>query len=54
VRRATVQKDEPVCMEGTWAMQDNEKKYVCISWFYHGQLYTPAQLQQVLAQERSQ
>jgi hypothetical protein len=45
MQRATVKKDEPVCIEGTWAMEDDMKKYVCLSWFYRGRLYTPAQLQ---------
>jgi hypothetical protein len=51
--RRTAAKNEPVCVEGTWAMQDDVKKYVCLSWFYRGQLYTPDQLQQVLEQERT-
>jgi hypothetical protein len=51
---AAVRKDEPVCVDGTWAIQDSEKKYVCLSWFYRGHLYTPVQLQQLLSQQRTQ
>jgi hypothetical protein len=47
---AKTKTDEPVCVEGVWAMQDNEKKYVCLSWYFRGRIYTPDQLAQVLAQ----
>jgi hypothetical protein len=45
---------EPVCVEGTWAMQDDEKKYVCLSWYFRGRIYTPDQMAQVLAQLQPQ
>jgi hypothetical protein len=43
-------KDDPVCLQGTWATQENQKMYVCLSWYFRGQIYTPDQLSQVLAQ----
>ena len=49
-----IKKDEPVCVEGVWAIQDNEKKYVCLSWYFRGQVYTPDQMAQVLAQLQPQ
>jgi hypothetical protein len=45
---------EPVCVEGTWAMQDDEKMYVCWSWYFRGRIYTPDQMAQVLAQLQPQ
>jgi hypothetical protein len=42
--------DEPVCVQGTWALQGGVKKYVCLSWHFRGQIYTPDQLEAVLAQ----
>src|SRR5262245_15389327 len=42
--------DDPVCLRGTWALQDGQKKYVCLSWHFRGQIYTPDQLEGVLAQ----
>lgn len=47
---APARSNDPVCVDGTWATQDSQaqKKYVCLSWFYRGKLYTPDQLQQVL------
>ena len=45
---------EPACVEGTWAMQDDEKKYVCLSWYFRGRIYTPDQMAQVLAQLQPQ
>jgi hypothetical protein len=47
---AAVAKDEPVCVHGTWAMQDNQKVYVCLSWHFRGQVYTPDQMEAVIAQ----
>ena len=41
-------KDDPTCVQGTWAMLGDEKKYVCLSWHFRGQLYTTDQLEQVL------
>jgi hypothetical protein len=32
------------------ATQDQQQQYVCLSWFYQGRIYTPDQLEQVLAQ----
>ena len=43
-----VAKDDPTCVQGTWAMLGDEKKYVCLSWHFRGQLYTTDQLEQVL------
>jgi hypothetical protein len=43
------QDDEPVCEQGTWAMQGNEKRYVCLSWRFRGQVYAPYELEAVLA-----
>jgi len=45
---------DPVCVKGTWAMENNERKYVCLSWYYLGQIYTPDQLEQVLVQQETQ
>jgi hypothetical protein len=42
--------DDPTCLQGTWAMQDDQKKYVCLSWYFRGRIYTPEQLEQILAQ----
>jgi hypothetical protein len=42
--------DDPVCIQGTWAVQDGQRKYVCLSWHFQGQIYTPDQLQIVLSQ----
>ena len=42
--------DEPTCVQGTWAKQNGEKKYVCLSWHFRGQIYTPDQLEIVLAE----
>ena len=47
---AKVRTDEPVCVEGVWAMQDNEKKYVCVSWYFRGRIYAPDQMAQILTQ----
>lgn len=41
--------DRPVCLSATWAMQGSEKKLVCLSWYYSGRIYTPDELEQVLA-----
>jgi hypothetical protein len=54
LQSAKIKKDEPVCVEGVWAIQDNEKKYVCLSWYFRGQIYTPDQMAQVLAQLQPQ
>jgi hypothetical protein len=43
-----VAKDDPTCVQGTWAMLGDEKKYVCLSWHFRGQLFTTDQLDQVL------
>ena len=43
-----IAKDDPTCVQGTWAMLGDEKKYVCLSWHFRGQLYTTDQLEQVL------
>jgi hypothetical protein len=51
---AKIKKDESVCVEGVWAMQDNEKKYVCLSWYFRGRIYTPDQMAQILAQLQPQ
>jgi hypothetical protein len=40
---------DPSCVQGTWAMQGDKKVYVCTSWLYRGRLYTPTELDQVLA-----
>lgn len=37
--------DKPVCLSGTWATQDQQQQYMCLSWFYQGQIYTPDQLE---------
>jgi len=42
-------KDDPVCVQGTWVMQLGQKKYVCLSWHFRGELFTPDQLDVVLA-----
>jgi hypothetical protein len=42
--------DKPVCLSGTFATQNQQQQYVCLSWFYQGRIYTPDQLEQVLAQ----
>jgi hypothetical protein len=42
--------DQPVCAQGTWAMQGDEKKYVCLAWRFRGQIYSLPELEQVLAQ----
>jgi hypothetical protein len=42
--------DEPVCVQGTFVTQDGQNKYVCLSWHFRGQLYSPDQLEVVLAQ----
>ena len=42
--------DQPVCAQGTWAMQGDERKYVCLSWRFRGQIYSLPELEQVLAQ----
>ena len=39
---------DPVCVQGTWATQDEKKVYVCLSWYFRGHVYTPDELQQVL------
>jgi hypothetical protein len=44
--------DKPVCLSGTLATQDQQQQYVCLSWFYQGRIYTPDQLEQVLAQRQ--
>jgi hypothetical protein len=44
--------DKPVCLSGTWATQNQQQQYVCLSWFYQGRIYTPDQLEQVLAQRQ--
>ena len=54
LQSAKIKKDEPVCVEGVWALQDSEKKYVCLSWYFRGQIYTPDQMAQVLAQLQPQ
>src|ERR1700733_8881003 len=41
--------DDPVCEQGVWAVQGEEKKYVCLTWRFQGQLYTLEQLESVLA-----
>jgi hypothetical protein len=38
--------DKPVCLSGTWATQNQQQQYVCLSWFYQGRIYTPDQLDQ--------
>jgi CubicO group peptidase (beta-lactamase class C family) len=43
----------PVCVQGSWAEENDQKRYVCLSWFYQGQLYAPAELEQVLAAQRT-
>jgi len=35
-------------------MENNERRYVCLSWYYLGQIYTPDQLEQVLVQQETQ
>src|SRR5262249_45000574 len=45
--------DQPVCAQGTWAMDGDEKKYVCLAWRFRGQIYSPTELEQVLAQLNS-
>jgi pimeloyl-ACP methyl ester carboxylesterase len=45
-----VDQENPICAEGSWAMERDEMKYVCLSWFLRGSTYTPAELEQVLAQ----
>jgi hypothetical protein len=47
---SAVAKDEPVCVQGTWAVQDNQRVYVCLSWHFRGQIYTPDQMEVVIAQ----
>jgi hypothetical protein len=42
---------DPVCVQGTWAEQEEKKVYVCLSWYFRGRLMTPDQLAQVLAQQ---
>jgi hypothetical protein len=42
--------DKPICLSGSWAEQDQQRQYVCLSWFYRGRIYTPEQLEQALAQ----
>jgi hypothetical protein len=42
--------DQPVCAQGTWAMQGNEQKYVCLAWRFRGQVYSLLELEQVLTQ----
>jgi hypothetical protein len=51
---AKAKTDEPVCVEGAWAMQDDQKKYVCLSWYFRGRIYTPDQMAQILAQLQPQ
>jgi hypothetical protein len=41
---------DPACVRGTWALEGNNQVYVCVSWLYQGHLYTPTELDQVLAQ----
>jgi len=41
--------DEPVCDQGTWATKGDEKKYVCLSWRFRGQIYSLDELETVLA-----
>jgi hypothetical protein len=41
--------DEPVCEQGTWAAQGEEKKYVCLFWRFRGDIYTLDELETVLA-----
>jgi hypothetical protein len=41
---------DPSCVQGTWALQGDNKVYVCTSWLYQGHLYTPTELDQVLAE----
>jgi hypothetical protein len=43
---------DPVCVQGTWAEQEEKKVYVCLSWYFRGRLLTPDQLAQVLAQQQ--
>jgi hypothetical protein len=45
---------DPVCVQGTWAEQEEKKVYVCLSWYFRGRLLTPDQLAQVLAQQLPQ
>jgi hypothetical protein len=47
---AKTKTSEPVCVEGVWAMQDNDKKYVCLSWYFRGRIYLPDQMAEILAQ----
>lgn len=42
--------DEPVCHEGVWATQGNERKYVCLTWRFRDKIYTLDQLEVVLAE----
>jgi hypothetical protein len=39
-----------VCLQVTFAVPDGQKKYVYLSWHFRGQIYTPDQLEVVLAQ----
>jgi hypothetical protein len=42
--------DDPVCVQGTWIVQNYEKRYVCLTWQFRGQVYNSEQLKRVLAQ----
>jgi hypothetical protein len=48
-----IKSDEPVCVEGAWALQGSDKRYVCLLWYFQGRTHTPDQLAHVLEAKQS-
>lgn len=48
-----IKSDEPVCVEGTWALQGSDKRYVCLLWYFQGRTHTPDQLAHALEANQS-
>jgi hypothetical protein len=40
-------------VQGSWAEDGDQMRYVCLSWFYQGQFYTPTELEQLLKAQRT-
>jgi pimeloyl-ACP methyl ester carboxylesterase len=43
--------NKPVCVQGSWAQEGTERRYVCLSWFFAGQLYAPTDMEEALAHQ---
>ena len=44
---------DPICVQGSWVQASNDRRYVCLSWYFKGYLYAPNEIDEVLTQ-RSQ